>query len=74
MTVLTGRLSAPLAIISLSGLGLMLVWGALVVTREPRSALLGRIGDLVQGLALTLLVPAAIVAAGLFDMVREVAS
>ena len=74
VTVLTGRLSAPLAIISLSGLGLMLVWGALVVTREPRSALLGRIGDLVQGLALTLLVPAAIVAAGLFDMVREVAS
>ncbi|MDO4716153.1 MAG: hypothetical protein Q4B08_01165 [Propionibacteriaceae bacterium] len=74
VTVLIGRLPASLVVIALSGLGLVLVWGALLVTREPRSALLGRVGDLVQGLALTLLVPAAIVAAGLFDIVREVAS
>ncbi|MDO4784834.1 MAG: hypothetical protein Q3997_07105 [Propionibacteriaceae bacterium] len=72
--VFTGHVSAPAAILGLCLLGLVLVWGAVLATREPRSALLARIGDLVHGLALTLLPPAALLASGLFEAVREVAS
>lgn len=44
------------------------------VTEEPTSAMVARLGDLLQGLMLLVLVPSAFLAAGAFDLVREIAS
>lgn len=74
--VLVGRgvLPAPVAAAGLICLAALVALGAVLMSREPASALLGRAADLTQGLALTVVVPAAILAAGVFDLVREVAS
>lgn len=41
------------------------------LTREPRPALLGHLGDIAQGWSLALVLPAAFAASGLFDLFRE---
>ncbi len=47
---------------------------SVALTREPRSALLGHMADIIQGWSLALLLPAAFAASGFFDLFREVLS
>ncbi|MDO5093266.1 MAG: hypothetical protein Q4D79_07565 [Propionibacteriaceae bacterium] len=47
---------------------------AVVMARKRKSALLGRIADITQRLSLFLLLPAAVYSAGLFTLVRQLAS
>ena len=44
------------------------------LAKGTESALLGRIGDITQKLSLILVLPAATYAAGLFDLIRQIAS
>lgn len=59
---------------ALVALGPVVVGWTLVVTREPRSALVARLADVAHSCALALILPVAVYAAGLFDLVRQVAS
>ena len=55
-------------------IGIALAFGTVQATREPGSVLLSRIADIVQGLALVVVLPAALIASGAFDLIRQVAS
>ena len=66
---------APTLVISaLIAGGLGIVFGTIIVTREPHSALVGRAADIAQSLSLLIILPAAIMASGLFDFIRQVGS
>lgn len=59
---------------ALVAIAVFVVFGAVAATRDEGSPLLGRLGDVLQGMSLVLLVPSAVLAAGLFDIVRQAAS
>ena len=50
------------------------VLAAVRFSREPRPVLLARAADIAQSLTLLAVLPLAVAAAGLFDLVRQVAS
>lgn len=54
--------------------GLVVVGGCLLVTRGEASALVGRVADLLESFCVLVVLPSAVVAAGLFDLIRRVAS
>ncbi|AVM60743.1 hypothetical protein [Actinomyces sp. oral taxon 897] len=54
--------------------GLVAVGGCLLVTRGEASALVGRVADLLESFCVLVVLPSAVVAAGLFDLIRRVAS
>lgn len=55
-------------------LALLFVGGAIVVNREPHPVVLARMGEILHGFSLAVLLPASVAAAGLFDLIRQVAS
>jgi hypothetical protein len=55
-------------------IALLVVFVGVTSASDRRSALVGRLADMAQGLTLVLILPAAIVASGLFDVIRQVVS
>lgn len=79
VVVLTGPLASsfasPEALAALLViLGLVVVGWTLAVTRDPRSAFIARMADVLHSVAMVLILPVAVYAAGLFDLIRQVAS
>ena len=67
---LGAQATALIIIIAAASLSIL----ATVLAKASESALLGRIADLTQGLSLFILLPTAVYAAGLFDLIRQAAS
>ena len=55
-------------------IGLVQVAGSVVLSSREPSALAGRVVDVVESASLMLILPAAVVASGFFDIIRQVAS
>lgn len=69
-----GLVGVPVLAAALALVATAVPLGTVAATAGPASPLLGRLADLAQGLALAALVPGALLSAGLFDVVRELAS
>lgn len=69
-----GLLAPEILAVGLVLLAVSVASASVPITSEPKSALVSRLGDILQGFALFVLIPAAFLAAGLFELVREIAS
>ena len=70
----TGLLGAPVTSLLVVAAAALISIFATVMARSRKSAFLGRVADVTQSLSLFLLLPAAVYGAGLFSLVRQIAS